>query len=263
MVHNWLPSFSSRVPITVTALCVPLSTSTVWGIFFSVLLAISLHYGNSLECERNKQFLFGWGGWVSGLFWELEVCWAVPAEMLSVLHVQLPELALKRWHFVVLSSPHVPWPGASPGRAGSQHGVEIQRKGVSLSQPPVLPWRKSLVALGRPCECDLEEQFGIFSLPGDESERERVLLISQQPTVDVIVSPRGSRFLWTFPFHVQHVSKRGLWCLGVWILFQMWACLHGFLFSVLKVDLTLKCLKTVMQMRRYAFLSRRNPDSNL
>jgi len=145
------------------------------------------------------------------------------------------------WHFVALSSPSVPWPGVSPEPAGSAWGGNSEEGGV-LPQPAALPWRKSLVALGRPCECDLEQQFGIFSLPGDESERTCILLISQQPTVDVILSPRGSRFLWTFPFYVQHVSKRGLWSqgCGFWSKCRH-ACMVSF-FSVWQVDFTLKCL---------------------
>lgn len=50
----------------------------------------------------------------------------------------------------------------SPQSQQARHGVEIQRKGVHFPHPPALPRRKSLVALGRPRECDLEHQFGIF-----------------------------------------------------------------------------------------------------
>lgn len=62
MGYNWLPSFSSRVPITVTALCVPRHPPLCGGLpphRPPVLLAISSHYYNSLEFERNKQFLWG------------------------------------------------------------------------------------------------------------------------------------------------------------------------------------------------------------
>lgn len=38
-----------------------------------VLLAISWHYCNSSDFERNKQFLFGWGGWRS--FWVVPGTW--------------------------------------------------------------------------------------------------------------------------------------------------------------------------------------------
>ena len=47
-------------------------------------------------------------------------------------------------------------------------------QGGEPSPTPRLPWRKSLVALGSPCECDLKEQFGIFFTAWGESERERV-----------------------------------------------------------------------------------------
>lgn len=78
-----------------------------------------------------------------------------------VFHRQLPELALKMWHLSsAVSLCALTW--GPPSQAGSQHGVEIQRKRVSPPQPPVLPWRKSLVALGGPCDCDLKQQLGIF-----------------------------------------------------------------------------------------------------
>lgn len=144
MVPNWLPSFSSRVPITVTALCVPLSTSRRWEIFFFfflVLLEISLYYCNSLEFERNKQFPFGWGGWkfpvCSGNWRCAKQCPPPPRKcclcLFSALGAGSEDGALGG---SVTSACALTWcPPPHPAeRVGSWPGVDMQRKGVGL------PW---------------------------------------------------------------------------------------------------------------------------
>lgn len=166
MVHNWLPSFSSRVPITVIALCVPLSTSPLWGFFFSfflVLFTISLHYCNSLKLERNKQLLFGWGGWKSSWFVLGNLrCVKRPHRNAACIPVSTPWAGFEE--MALNGSVTSEWALACcPPTAGSLTAWgRNPEEGGGPSPTPVLPGRKSLVALGRPWECALEEQVGIF-----------------------------------------------------------------------------------------------------
>lgn len=128
---------------------------------------------------------------------------------------QPSELALKGWHSGVPVSPcALTW---GPPRAGGlAAGGGNPEPGLSLPHPLTALLeelggaRTSLWMWLRRAVWDF-----FFTAWGREWESTSVLLISQQPTVDGISLPRGSRLLWTFPFYVQRVSKQGLWCSGV------------------------------------------------
>lgn len=195
--------------------CQPLLCGGSFFFFFHpVLLAISLHYCNSLDFERNKQFLFGQRGWKS--FWVVLGTWGgfsrpcrntvcIP---LCCLWADSEDVALG---VSVISESALTWCLPRAGRLGM--GWKSRGRGWACPTTGAAS-EEELGGARTSLPMWLGTTVWDFFHCLEMRVRTCILLISQQPTVDVILSPRGSRFLWTFPFSVQHVSKWGLWSQG-------------------------------------------------